>query len=364
MLVVVLLIVALIFVFNLGDINEIGNVLIHQTNYGYIALCVLILLCYCFIMQCSLTVLIRSRCKQVGFLDSMYISGTEFFFNSITPFATGGQPFQAYALKQKNMKFSDSTSTLLSNFLTYQLSINLIFGAFLIGYFKRIQGQVPNLMWMIFIGFSINFIIMLGVILIGCTKTAGKAIVGIMVLFSKIKFLNKFLGSRIEKFKLYISETQQGFKDMTKNVGPLVLSLILKIISLLIYYSIPFFIYLAIGVKLDYSDIFYVIAMTSFALNITCWVPTPGAVGGIELAFTSLFSSLIVGYSDNVTISAMLLWRLITYYLILAYGFIMYILFEKGNKTTASNVNEIEVKVVELNEENLVNEEDSDKISE
>jgi len=60
----------------------------------------------------------------------------------------------------------------------------------------------------------------------------------------------------------------------------------------------------------------------------------------------------------------MLLWRLITYYLILAYGFIMYILFEKGNKTTASNVNEIEVKVVELNEENLVNEEDSDKISE
>lgn len=334
LLVVALFIIALIFIFSIGDIKEIINVLAHQTNYGYIALCILILLLYCITMQLSLTVLIKKKQREIGFFDAMYISGTDFFFNNITPFATGGQPFQAYALKAKKMKFSDSTAILLGNFLSYQMSINVIFAAFLIIYFERIQNQVDNLMWLIFIGFGINFIIMLFVILIGCTKTAGKILVGIMVLFSKIKFLNKFIGDKIDKFRVYIEETQQGFKELSKNIGSVIINFILKLISLMIYYSIPFFIYHAIGVKLEYSDIFYVIAMTSFALTITCWVPTPGAVGGIELAFTTLFSGLLIGYTDvsSITISAMLLWRLITYYLILAYGFIMYVLFERGNK--------------------------------
>ena len=334
LLVLALLVIALIFIFSIGDIKEIFNVLAHQTNYGYIALCILILLLYCITMQLSLTVLIKNKQKEIGFFDSMYISGTDFFFNNITPFATGGQPFQAYALKAKKMKFSDSTAILLGNFLSYQMSINVIFGAFLIIYFDRIQNQVDNLMWLIFIGFGINLIIMIIVILIGCTKTAGRIIVGMMVLLSKIKFLNKFISNKIDKFSVYIEETQQGFKELSKSIGAVLINFILKLISLLIYYSIPFFIYHAIGVKLDYSDIFYVIAMTSFALTIICWVPTPGAVGGIELAFTTLFSGLLIGYTDvsSITISAMLLWRLITYYLILVYGFVMYILFERGNK--------------------------------
>lgn len=357
MLVVVLLIIALIFVFTLGDIKVIGDVLINKTNYAYIALCLLILFAYFIIMQLSLTLLIKRKCKTVGFFDAMYISGTEFFFNSITPFATGGQPFQAYALKVKKMKLSDSTSTLLSNFLTYQMAINLIFGTFLIVFFDRIQSQVSNLMWLLFIGFGINFIIMLLVVLIGCTKTCGKAIVGIMVLFSKIKFLKKFLENKVEKFELYIAETQQGFKEMSKNIPILFISLVLKTLSLLLYYSIPFFIYLAIGVNLELIDIFYVVAMTSFALTITCWVPTPGAVGGIELAFTSLFSSLLVGYSDtnSITLSAMLLWRFLTYYLVIIYGFVMYLLFEKGNKIK-NNIDNNEMVIEASNDTGIIDE--------
>ena len=97
------------------------------------------------------------------------------------------------------------------------------------------------------------------------------------------------------------------------------------------FYSIPFFIYYAIGVDLKISNLFYIIAMCSFALTISVWVPTPGASGGAELAFTTLFSGLMIGYDDpqNLAMSGMLIWRLLTYYFLMIYGLFNYLLFER-----------------------------------
>ena len=97
-LVFAILIILIITVFSLGDIKTICDVLIHQTNYAYIAICVALILLYCFFFQLSLTILIKHKYKEISVVDSMYISGSEFFFNGITPFSSGGQPFQAYAL--------------------------------------------------------------------------------------------------------------------------------------------------------------------------------------------------------------------------------------------------------------------------
>ena len=332
--VLVLLIIALIFVFSLGDIKEIFNVLIHQTNYTYILACVGLLFLYFIIMQLSFLILIRYRSKEISLADSFYISGTNFFFDNITPFSSGGQPFQAYSLKQRNMKLSDSTSILLANFISYQIGINVIFAIFLGCFYNRLANQIDNFMWLVFISYSINLVIMLFLLLIGCTKFVGNSLVAMLRGLSKIKFLNKLLEPRIPKFQTYIEETQKDFKEIKNNMGVIVINFFLKLIALFIYYSIPFFICRAIGISLDIKEIFYIMAITCTALTVTIWVPTPGAVGGVELAFTLLFSTFLVGYDniEGITLSAMLLWRLITYYLVIAYGFIMYMLFERSNR--------------------------------
>ena len=330
-LVLAILVILIILLTSLGDIKSIFDVLVNKTNYLYVLLGIFIVLIYALIFQLSLTVLIKKKSKSISFTDSMLISGTEYFFNGITPFSSGGQPFQAYALKRKNMKLSDSTSILLLNFLAYQIVINVFSIVCIFIYFTRLKEQINNLIWLLIIGFSINFIVMIIIILIGVTRFTGNFFIKIMTLLCRIKFLNKYLEKRIDSFEIYINEMQLAFKEIAKSKATWLLVIILKAISLMFYYSIPFFIYYAIGVDLKISNLFYIIAMCSFALTISVWVPTPGASGGAELAFTTLFSGLMIGYDDpqNLAMSGMLIWRLLTYYFLMIYGLFNYLLFER-----------------------------------
>ena len=70
----------------------------------------------------------------------------------------------------------------------------------------------------------------------------------------------------------------------------------------------------------------------------TCYIPTPGSSGGIEFAFQSLFATIAV-MSDSEVVSGMLLWRFLTYYVLMILSFLVYLLFE--NKTSKNKKEEI-----------------------
>ena len=61
----------------------------------------------------------------------------------------------------------------------------------------------------------------------------------------------------------------------------------------------------------------------------TCYIPTPGATGGIEFAFRELFVSIIPAISGSIATSGLLLWRFITYYFLMLVSFIFYLVFEE-----------------------------------
>jgi len=330
-LVAAILIVLVILLVSLGDIKSIGQVLA-TTNYLYILVCIGLLLVYCLGFQISLTLLIKNKYQGISFYQSMLVGGTEFFFNGITPFSSGGQPFQAYALKRKDMKLSDSTSVLLINFLSYQIVMNLFSIVALILYYTKLHEQINNLIWLLIVGFSINILMMAFIVMIGATKFTGKLFIKIMRGLCKIKFLRK-LETKIPEFENYVAEMQNAFLEMRNHLGLVSIVMLLKAISLAAYYTIPFFIFYAIGVNISYKEIFYVISMTSFALTICVWLPTPGASGGAELAFTTLFAGLLVAYDNaqSIAMSGMLIWRLLTYYLLMLYGLINYLAFERRN---------------------------------
>lgn len=333
-LVSVIFIFVLIMIFSFSDFKQIFDVLINRTNYLYILLAFVMLIVYCCLWQLSFTILIRKKYKEISFKHSMYVAGTEFFFNGITPFSSGGQPFQAYALKSKGMKYSDSTSALLINFLIYQVVINVLALVSLILYYSKLSQTISNLAWLIFIGFSINFFVMILIVSIGTSKFVANLLKKILALFAKIKFLKKVLEPRLVAFDEYVNEVQVAFKELGHQKIITIFVAILKVVAQLIYNAIPLVVFIAIGVNLGINDLFYVIAMTSFALTVAVWVPTPGSSGGMEFAFTTLFSTLLIGYTDSksLAVSGMLIWRLLTYYLLIVYGLVMYILYERGNK--------------------------------
>lgn len=354
--VLAILLLIILMIVGLGDIKKIFNV-ISNTQISYIFLAILFVLIYAITYQASLMILTKYRYKDIKLIDLFAISGTEFFFNAITPFSSGGQPFQAYALKRKNMKLADSTSALLINFIAYQVCLNIIAIVFLILYYSRLYQEIDAFIAFLIVGFSINMVIMVGLILIGTVKPIGRFFIFLFDKICKIKFLNRF-SSKHDDFVLYIENMQNAFKEIIKSFKIWFLILITKIISFLIYYAIPFIGLYAIGVEIKMADLPYVMALTAFVLTIAIWVPTPGASGGVEYAFKELYSPFIegYGYSTNdalqMSLALLMIWRLLTYYFLILYGFILYLIFERRDRKN-NNLMQLEEKSDIMVKENL-----------
>lgn len=349
--VIAILLLVILMVIGLGDIKQIWNVLVN-TKISYIFLAIAFVLLYAITYQASLMLLTKYRYKDIKFIDLYAISGTEFFFNAITPFSSGGQPFQAYALKRKGMKLSDSTSALLINFIAYQVCLNIIALVFMILYYDRVHNQIDSFIAFLIVGFSINSVIMVLLILIGTCKPVGRLFIFLFEKICKIKFLNK-LENKKSDFETYIINMQTAFKDISKSFQLWILILITKIISFLLYYSIPFIALYAIGANIKFSDLPYTLALTAFVLTIAIWVPTPGGSGGVEFAFKQLYSPFLeeYGYSQNdalqMSLAVMLIWRMLTYYFLIIYGFILYLIFEKRDRLNINSENNMNDDIIE-----------------
>ena len=92
---------------------------------------------------------------------------------------------------------------------------------------------------------------------------------------------------------------------------------------------IPFFILHALGIEVELNQLPLITAMTTFSVAMTCFIPTPGATGGIEFAFTTIFTASLFGnLSNDIGVTGMILWRALTYYLLMIISALAYIIFE------------------------------------
>ena len=354
-LILAILVLLIVLLTQVGDIKKIADVFSHGFNPWWLLASIGIILLYCFVYKLSLIILVKRQYKHLKFWDLYLISGSEFFFNAVTPFSSGGQPFQAYALSQKKVSLSDSTSQLLLNFLAYQVAMNLISVVCVCIYFGRLHSDIDNFIILFIVGFSINLFIMILLVLVGCSKLFGKALIKLINGICKIKIIRKFVGDKTTSVTQYVTDMQEAFKNIKNDMKTWFLCLLTKIIANMIYYAIPFVGFYVIGNPISSKEFWYCFALTSFCLTTTIWVPLPGASGGVELAFLVLFKNLIVqgGASDPDAIaqSGMLIWRLMTYYFILLYGLVDYILFDRRMSKEMKNELTISKKQIILDKE-------------
>lgn len=324
----------LFIVLSLNDIKGIFET-IKTAQISQLGIAFLLLLLYLILTPITLIILTKYRHCDISSRDVFLIGTTEHFFNGITPFATGGQPFQVYGYYNKGIKPKESTGILMMNFIIHMVSSN-IFAIASLAFYQRYVAHIPNLVGVVIIGFAINFFILLSFLFLATSKRIRKWIRKFMVWLCKFKCIAKILEKRIPSFDEYFSGAQEAFKDLSRNKLVFIGCILIKMIVLAIYYLIPFFILTSLNVSLGIKDVAYVMLGTSFAITMVVWVPTPGGSGGIELAFRSIFIT-IAGVSSAVAGGGMLLWRLLTYYLLMLLGFIAYLLFEKRKKGVELN---------------------------
>lgn len=322
---ITIFIMTMILSFN--DFEGIVEVL-KTTNVKYLMFAILLLLVYAILYPITLCILTRTKKCKISMLNTYLIGSTEHFFNGITPFATGGQPFQVYAYNRLGVKPADSTGILMMNFIIHMLVTN-IYALVSLFFYPQLAQNISNLNAMVIIGFAINFFVLIFLISVATTKRIRIWLEKILIWLCRFKWLKKFVEPNIPKFNDYCYQAQSAFKELWHSKGAFLGSFVIRFITMGVYYAITFFILKALNVDVGPDKLVFIICSTAFAITMCVFIPTPGSSGGIEFAFKSIFQAVAVGITAEVAMGGMLLWRLLSYYLMMLLSFFIYLALEK-----------------------------------
>lgn len=238
------------------------------------------------------------------------------FFNTITPMQAGGQPAQLYALLKKGIDVGVGSSLLLFKFIIYQAMIVFNFIIVLIfGFHYLLTGSLPQVKYLVLIGFTVHLAVVVGLILVGKSRRFTTKLVHMI-----LKPFNWFMKKeRIQKIQAMVDGKIATFHEESGRISrdkKLIWSAcIYTSLQLWAYFAIPYFIFLGMGIS--NLDVFMVITFHAFIMMFATVVPTPGGTGGAEYTFTLLFGPLLVSAK---LLTALLLWRIITYYSCIIFG--------------------------------------------
>lgn len=327
---IVFLITAVVFVifFSFNDFNKTIELLktVNGANMGMAVLCLVI---YALLWPMSLCFIAKQNRFDAHFLDVYLIGESEHFFNAITPFATGGQPVQVYLFTKKKIKASDSTGIIVSNFIAFMIASNIFAIASLVFYSKFSENFESSTAWMIGLGFAMNLFTLVFMILVATSKKIRDLLKKLMLQLCKIKFIGKHLTKAVPAFEAYCENAQSAAKRIFSHKTSFIGAIFLKMLALIFYYAIPYYILKALGAEFGFSMMPYIILASAFAITTMVWVPTPGGTGGIEFAFKTIFTASLFGaLSGDIGFTGMILWRALTYYLLMVLSAIAYIIYE------------------------------------
>ena len=240
--------------------------------------------------------------------------GTQ-FFNAVTPFSTGGQPFQIYKFKKHGFSLEKGTNIIIQDFIVYQIALILL------GTIAIVTNNVFNIFpedsfleKLVFIGYLINLSVIILLFIVAFNKKGNRLVLNLII---KIGARLKFIKNE-DDFLDKSNETIENFHNnalfLMKSKVMFINIIIINLIALVCLYLVPFMLIMGLGESISPL----VAIMTSaYVMLIGSFVPIPGGSGGLEFSFVRFYGYFVVGAKLS---SIMIVWRLITYYLGLFVG--------------------------------------------
>ncbi len=251
------------------------------------------------------------------------------YYDCITPMSTGGQPFQVFYLNKHGVDAGTSISIPIARYVIFQIAwtITSLFATIYAGKLGDAGALVSVASY---IGFALNFLMVVGVWLLSVSKRVGKVLVvkGIKLL-QKMRIIKSY-----EKIYDKVMDTVNGFqstmKVYTKNFKSFIVMIFLTLIQFVANFAIPFFIYLMLG-GVPTFEIFLKFWVFSILVDLASgFVPLPGGTGMSEIGFIAVFTGV---FPEGTVFWGLLLWRFMNYYIYLVQGLLILIYdYIWGNK--------------------------------
>lgn len=287
---------------------------------------------FMFLESGRMWLLLKSSTKHNRPFLSYKVSSMGLYYDNITPFAVGGQPFQIFYLVNRGVKPSIATGIPLAKTIFSQLAL-VVAGVCVLIFSKIIAGGLSKVTYYAAVmGIVVQLVLTLSILLLAISKRIAPAIVkGILKFLAKIKIIknSEQTFSRVMEF---VREYQLTMQYLMTSPFTFLLAALDTFVLMCARICIPFFIVCAfVGFDIQlYGTVFIITILIDAIMS---YIPWPGASGVAEASFVMLFSHPLINLSGSDLVWAMLLWRICTYYILLLQGVVI-ILYDylHGNK--------------------------------
>lgn len=237
------------------------------------------------------------------------------FFNSIMPLSGAGQPVQAYVMAKDGVKPGHAVSIIIIKTVLHQLVIVLYSIASFIFKSGIFAARVPQFYLLFILGVLINSAFLFFYLLFLYKKKAAKKFLFFAFkLLKKLRLVKDPARSK-EKWEKELDSFSEGAANLQKDIKEIFFLIAVQVLQFTFYFAIPYFIQLAIETKsIMLMDVITAQAMITL---ISLLIPTPGSTGGLE-GISYLFYGLF--FRKNYIISAILIYRILTYYSSVIFG--------------------------------------------
>lgn len=237
------------------------------------------------------------------------------YFDRVTPWAIGGEPFQIYYLKKSGLQAGQAAAVTMSRHAIRFFSTAIAVIALMAAFTARLHINIYVLVAAI-VSVCIGLVIPSFMLLCAFRPAWGRKIASFLVgLLHKLKIV-KDREKAENKIQKSVREFLTGLRFLSANKSAIVLIALGALFELFAMTSVPFFVIKALGNNADYMTIFVLCLFVNYAAS---FAPTPGGAGIAELSFYAVFGSVVGG---GLLFWAVLFWRLCVFYIPVFVGFV------------------------------------------
>lgn len=296
------------------DIKLIPKI-IKLVDKKFIFIGFLLITFYIIFEAITIDILINSIEKIDEKFLSTKIAMMGFYYNLVTPFASGSQPMQIYTLNKYGISLSKSSAIVTNKTVLFQSIVTIYCGVVIFLNMELLKRELHSILLLMSMGMIMNIVSLLGCILLALSPNTIKLIVKkIFNLLSKLNIF-KTLNEKLNIINKFIDEYSYSINLFIKNKKALFISILLTIVQLTVFFSVSYCIYRAFNLnKLTYV---YILSLQVFLYISISPIPTPGNVGANEIAFFTIFANVfpksIIGY-------CVFLYSIFVYYFLVIVG--------------------------------------------
>ena len=298
---------------NIADGKEVLSLL--KANYPF---AILALSMYFVILAGDVAVfygLLKRMKKPRPLKTALPVSVLGRYYDRITPWSMGGEPFQMGYLIHRGVGAGDGCAVTMSRHVI-RFSVTAVAVITIL-----VASRIATTVWvMVAAILSVlgGLVVPTFMVICALRPKLGFAIGRAILRFGhKIRLVKDY--EKAEKKMLgEVDKFLTGIRFLSGNKGMILLIGLCGLTEMFAYNSVPFFVLRALGLsELSYWRVFVLCIFVNYASS---FAPTPGGSGLAELSFYAIFASFVGG---GQLFWAVLFWRIAVFYIPVFIGFVM-----------------------------------------